>query len=35
VLVAFAARLLWRLKEAERGLETATAPQEAARPVPL
>jgi hypothetical protein len=32
VLVAFAARLLWRLKEPERGLERTTAPQEAARP---
>jgi hypothetical protein len=33
VLVAFAARLLWRLKEPERGLEKATAPQEAAGPL--
>jgi hypothetical protein len=33
VLVAFAARLIWRLKEAERGLEKATAPQKSARPL--
>ncbi len=33
VLVAFAARLIWRLKEAERGFEKAAAPQEAAGPL--
>jgi alpha-1,2-mannosyltransferase len=33
VLVAFAARLLWRLAAAESSPEKATAPQEAARPL--
>jgi hypothetical protein len=32
VLVAFAGRLVWRLRQAERGPEKSTAPQEAARP---
>jgi hypothetical protein len=32
VLVAFAGRLIWRLKQAESGLEKSTAPQETARP---
>jgi alpha-1,2-mannosyltransferase len=35
VLVAFAARLIWRLKEAERRLEKAAAPQEPARPLAI